>query len=149
MKFFPKAISAGAVAAVMCLTTTVSAAPIPAPLSSSGVSSIEQVQYRHQERRSWKNGYRAQRENRRGWYHGQRGYRDHRRGYRRHSDGFWYPLAAFGAGAIIGGAIAPHGASTSNRHVRWCADRYKTYRASDNTYVPRVGVRAICRSPYN
>lgn len=130
----------------MCVTSTVSAAPIPASFSSPGISSIEQVQYHHQ-RRYWKNGHHAQ-EDRRGWYHGHRGYRDYRRGYRRNSDGFWYPLAAFGAGAIIGGALAPH-ASMSSRHVRWCYDRYKTYRASDNTYVPRVGIRAICRSPYN
>ena len=34
-------------------------------------------------------------------YNGYEGYR-----YRRHSDGLWYPLAAFGAGAVIGGAIA-------------------------------------------
>jgi hypothetical protein len=40
-----------------------------------------------------------------GYYHGYRGYRDRRPGYRRHSDGMWYPAAAFALGAIIGGAL--------------------------------------------
>jgi hypothetical protein len=53
------------------------------------------------------------------------------------------------AGAIIGGAIANSGnRSYGSSHTQWCANRYRTYRASDNTYVPRVGVRAQCRSPY-
>lgn len=57
---------------------------------------VVQVQY-------WRDrGYRGDR----GWYGGHRGYHDYRRGYRRHNDGYWYPLAAFGAGAIIGGALA-------------------------------------------
>ncbi|MDL2410575.1 BA14K family protein [Rhizobium calliandrae] len=34
------------------------------------------------------------------------------------------------------------------RHVEWCANRWRTYRVSDNTFVPRVGERAVCRSPY-
>ncbi|WP_320202892.1 BA14K family protein [Agrobacterium rosae] len=37
----------------------------------------------------------------------------------------------------------------SSSHAEWCADRYRTYRAYDNTYVPRAGVRAQCNSPYN
>ncbi len=59
--------------------------------------------HRHGPRPGW-NGrpYRGDR----GYWNGHRGYRDYRRGYRRHNDGWWYPLAAFGAGAIIGGAIA-------------------------------------------
>lgn len=40
-----------------------------------------------------------------GYYHGYRGYRDRHPGYRRHSDGLWYPAAAFALGAIIGGAL--------------------------------------------
>ena len=42
---------------------------------------------------------------RRGWYGGHRGYRDYRPGYRHH-DGYWFPLAAFATGAIIGGALS-------------------------------------------
>lgn len=97
-------------------------------------------------RRDWK------RQHRDGYYNGHRGYREKRRGYRRHSDGWWYPLAAFGAGAILGGAITnghPSSRSLGQRHYQWCASRYKTYRASDNTYVPSAGRRAVCNSPYS
>lgn len=37
----------------------------------------------------------------------------------------------------------------SEAHVQWCYDRYRTYRESDNTFVPRRGVRAQCYSPYS
>ena len=89
-----------------------------------------------------------------GYWNGHHGYRDQRPGYRRHSDGWWYPMAAFGVGALIGGAIAnqprevapPH---LSTSHLRWCEDRYRSYRASDNTFQPYEGPRQQCLSPYN
>jgi len=95
--------------------------------------------------RRWNNRHFA----RDGYYNGHRGYRERRSGYRYHN-GFWFPLAAFGAGALIGGAVssAPR-ASYGNSHVSWCEQRYKTYRASDNTYVANSrGERRICNSPY-
>lgn len=86
---------------------------------------------------------------RRGWYRGHRGYRHSRRGYRYH-DGFWFPLAAFGAGAIIGGAIAnDRGYQGGGSHVNWCANRYRSYRAYDNTFQPYNGPRKQCVSPYS
>jgi len=33
-------------------------------------------------------------------------------------------------------------------HVRWCARRYPSYHATDNTYEMPEGARAECRSPY-
>lgn len=33
-------------------------------------------------------------------------------------------------------------------HVRWCYARYRSYRASDNTFQPYHGPRRQCRSPY-
>ncbi|KQY20303.1 hypothetical protein ASD31_24150 [Rhizobium sp. Root482] len=36
----------------------------------------------------------------------------------------------------------------SGSHVQWCSERYRTYRAYDDTYVPRAGMRARCMSPY-
>jgi hypothetical protein len=50
-------------------------------------------------------------------------------------------MAAFGVGALIGGAIAnqprevapPH---LSTSHLRWCESQYRSYRASDNTFQP-------------
>jgi hypothetical protein len=35
-----------------------------------------------------------------------------------------------------------------NAHVAWCYDRYRSYRAYDNTYQPLRGPRRECRSPY-
>lgn len=89
-----------------------------------------------------------------GYYRGHRGYRDYRPGYRRYNDGFWYPAAAFITGAIVGGAIASQPAPRvryrgySSAHVQWCYDRYRSYRASDNTFQPYNGPRRACRSPY-
>lgn len=114
------------------------AMPIAPPRIDSRPEAL-QVQYRHHDRRP-------------GWHGGHRGFRDHRRGYRSHSDGNWYPLAAFGAGALIGGSIASQPrhveAGINPRHYDWCSSRYRTYRASDNTYVPSAGMRAVCQSPY-
>ena len=78
-----------------------------------------------------------------GNWRGHRGYRNARPGYRRHSDGFWYPRAAF-AVRVSPGVRLRIGAT----HTRWCRDRYMTYRASDNTYVATGGMRRVCRSPY-
>jgi BA14K-like protein len=140
-----KILSAASLAIAMSFTslTTAFALPLPLPKVPLAVSQLEEVQYRGDNRdlRRYRSGY----------YNGQRGYRDRRPGYRRYSDGFWYPLAAFGTAAIIGGAIAnqPRADYGGSRHVQWCANRYQSYRASDNTYVPRAGVRASCNSPYS
>jgi hypothetical protein len=112
---------------------------VPMAVQSSASQATE-VQYRHDRRY-----YRHDR--RHGWYNGHRGYRERRRGYRYHN-GYWFPLAAFATGAIIGGAIANQPRASGSSHYQWCANRYRTYRASDNTYVPRAGVRATCVSPY-
>ena len=78
-----------------------------------------------------------------GNWRGHRGYRAARPGYRRHSDGFWYPRSAF----IV--RIAPRvRVKIGPRHARWCNDRYRTYRISDNTFVAAGGVRRVCRSPF-
>lgn len=135
-------LAAGALSVALALTSIVPAeavtfAQVPVPSASS----VEKVQYRYDRRaeRRW---------------HGHRGYRYYRPGYRRHSDGWWYPLAAFGAGAIIGGAIANDGYSRPRyeginpRHTDWCYARYRSYRAYDNTFQPNYGPRRECLSPY-
>jgi hypothetical protein len=76
-------------------------------------------------------------------WRGYRGYRERRAGYRRHSDGYWYPSAAFTVRVSPGVHV-----TVGPRHQRWCRDRYRTYRASDNTFIVRGGVRQVCRSPY-
>jgi hypothetical protein len=84
------------------------------------------------------------------YWHGHRGYDHWRPGYRRYGD-YWFPLAAFAAGALITGAIvndAPPAYRGGSAHTRWCYDRYRSYRAYDNTYQPYNGPRRQCVSPY-
>ena len=71
-----------------------------------------------------------------GYYNGHRGYRDYHRGYHEYN-GFWFPAAAFIAGALVTGAINDAPRASGNSHVAWCYDRYRSYRAS-RQYVPAV-----------
>ncbi len=91
------------------------------------------------------------RDGRHGYYRGYRGYRDYRPGYRRYGD-FWFPAAAFIAGAAITGAIANSQPRVEYRvggsHTEWCYNRYRSYRAYDNTFQPYNGPRRQCVSPY-
>ncbi len=41
-----------------------------------------------------------------------------------------------------------HRVHRSNRHVRWCYNRFRSYRAWDNTFQPYHGRRRACRSPF-
>jgi len=40
------------------------------------------------------------------------------------------------------------GYSMSQAHVNWCASRYRSYRAYDNSFQPYNGPRRACVSPY-
>jgi hypothetical protein len=88
-----------------------------------------------------------------GWYKGYKGY-PYRRHYNdRYHNGLWFPAGAFIAGAIIGGAIANSNSyyrgGGGSAHVEWCYDRYRSYRAYDNTFQPYNGPRQQCYSPYS
>lgn len=149
-----------AMAGVMAVTASVPAFSMPivvAPAQGASQADIIQVQGGPCMGPRCRPGFRpgpGYRPGGPGNWHGYHGYHGPRPGYRRHSDGWWYPLAAFGAGAIIGGAIAgsnrevapPRGYGSA--HYRWCEDRYKSYRASDNTFQPYGGPRQECISPY-
>jgi hypothetical protein len=101
------------------------------------------------ERRQDRREARFERRNGYYYYNGHRGYRDRRSGYR-YYNGYWFPAGAFIAGAIIGNAISGSAsASTGSAHVRWCYDRYRSYRAWDNTFQPYDGPRMQCYSPYS
>ncbi|MEQ1955337.1 BA14K family protein [Mesorhizobium sp. CN2-181] len=94
----------------------------------------------------------ARRDDRQGYYRGYRGYRDYRPGYKRHGD-YWYPAAAFLAGGLITGAIANSQpreviVQRGGSHEEWCANRYRSYRAYDNSFQPYNGPRQQCVSPY-
>ena len=90
-----------------------------------------------------------------GYYHGHRGYRDRRAGWRYYR-GYWFPPDAFVDRRTTRSIIREerraerrYDRRMDRAHVDWCYDRYRTYRESDDTYVPRAGVRARCNSPYN
>ena len=149
-----------ALAALFAVTPAVPAGAMPLPVvtahpveAGTGVQLVDHRYYRRHMRttRSWGNsdgdtGYYGRRVYRDGWNDGRRGYRYHRR--HRHSDA-WVPLAILGMGAVIGGAIANDRAySGGGSQVNWCANRYRSYRAYDNTYQPYGGPRRQCYSPY-
>lgn len=135
-----KALTAlvGALGFAMAATAAVpvSAAPLVVKPTMERATDVQDVQ----ERRGF------HRRGNRAFYNGHPGYRNYRPGYRRHN-GFWFPAGAFIAGAIIGGAL-DNPRPRMNAHVRWCYDRYRSYRASDNTFQPNRGPRRQCYSPY-
>ena len=71
-------------------------------------------------------------------------------------------LAGVAATVLLGGAVASalhldgqdevidagvQPLAARNDHVAYCSARYKTYRASDNTFQPNHGPRRACVSP--
>lgn len=108
---------------------------------------------RREARRERREDRRDRRVERRGdgyYYNGRRGYRYARQGYREYN-GFWFPAAAFLAGAIVTGAVNSQPrvvVRQGGSHVDWCYNRYRSYRAYDNTFQPYNGGRQLCYSPY-
>lgn len=109
-------------------------------------SDVQQVQdqrliLRGSDRRN--NSRYDRRDNRRDRYSNNRRY-DNRRYDRRYDNrrrnNAGAIIGGLAAGAIIGGAIA-----SQNRNGSSCAARYRSYRASDNTYQPNSGPRRVCR----
>jgi len=154
---------AGALAASFAVAAAAPTAAAPLPAFSmktlapaAAQSDVTNVDYVIRRPRHWRGGdrhWRGGRDwrgDRGGYWRGHYGSRHWRPGYRRHGD-FWFPLAAFATGAIISGAIAndaPPAYRSGDAHVRWCYNRYRSYRASDNTYQPYNGPRRQCYSPY-
>ncbi|WP_082910336.1 BA14K family protein [Sinorhizobium glycinis] len=67
------------------------------------------------------------------------------------------PDISIGPGATVGGPL-PGTAGTRprrairldlNAHLRWCLERYASYRLDDNSYQPFKGRRRQCNSPYD
>jgi hypothetical protein len=57
-------------------------------------------------------------------------------------------IAPFALGNMT--AMAVHApAPSESSHVHWCATRYSSYRAEDNTYQPFSGQRRTCVSPFD
>lgn len=103
----------------------------------------------HRDRRDNRHRRDFQRRGNNYYFNGHRGFRHHRPGYRQYN-GWWFPAAAFIAGAIISGSVNQGPVVRGgNAHVQWCYDRYRSYRAWDNTFQPYNGPRRQCYSPYN
>ncbi len=162
MNNYMKTILAAGFSAIVTVGAVVPAEAMPvvpaAPSAPQANNNVVNVQY-------WRDRDYGPR-----WYGGHRGYREYRPGYRRHN-GYWFPLAAFGAGAIVGGALAQPRevyrpvpeyrprpvyreyrpvvrGGLSQSHVNWCFGRYRSYDAYSNTFQPYNGPRQTCYSPY-
>ena len=155
-------IVSGTLATVLSASFAATALPANAaqmfvPQASSATSDIQNVdmKWRNGQRHFGERKYNTRRNFSRNYdggsyWNGHHGYREYRRGYKRHGD-YWFPLAAFATGALITGAIVNNENNRvyqGNSHVQWCYDRYRSYRASDNTFQPNYGPRQECRSPY-
>lgn len=112
---------------------------------------IQNVQYyrdgpRWRGHRGWDRGRRWDRPR----YYGNRHYRRH------HRNNTGAVIGGLALGAIVGGAIAsqpryapaPRYYRGSSSHTQWCYNRYRSYRAYDNTFQPYSGPRQQCYSPY-
>ena len=140
--------TASAQAAPAGLRTITNAAP------ATDGARAEQVQYRDRyERRHDRRWDRDRRWNR---HHDRRHYRDYRRhrDYYRHRRG---PSVYFDIAPtyryvepryVAPRYVAPRGRAYASDHVNWCYNRYRSYRASDNTFQPNYGPRRACHSPF-
>jgi hypothetical protein len=156
MKTALKTTAVAALASILAITGMVPAQaqvirPVAPVTAASDVTTVDH-RYGHYHRYERYDRYERQRAR---YWNGHRGYRERRPGYR-YRDGYWYPLAAFAAGAIIGGAIAsqprpapvPRVAGLNPRHYDWCQARYRSYDSYSNTFQPYNGPRQQCYSPY-
>ena len=98
LRFASTALTAGALAALSCIVPAQAAPVQSVPLSTP--ANIELVQYKPHP----------------AYWHGYQGSRTERPGMRRHSDGYWYPLAAFGVDTGITGSIGARPAPAVPMH---------------------------------
>jgi hypothetical protein len=72
--------------------------------------------------------------------------------HRRYYDNYFdVPVPTYSGQRRIGGtpSIGPTGGiGAVDDHRGWCASRYRSYRASDDTYQPYEGNRTPCFSPF-
>lgn len=112
-------------------------------ITSPGVTSdVQQIRDRRIIRRGWN------RHN--GHYYGNRYYRG-RYYHHHHNNNAGAIIGGLAAGAIIGGVLSSAQRPRyygGNSHTSWCYNRYRSYRASDNTFQPYGGPRQQCVSPY-
>ncbi|MGI2033736.1 BA14K family protein [Rhizobium panacihumi] len=149
-----------AIIALSVATAFMGVAPAQAFPSVASAPKIQQttdvqtVQYWEGRRHHWRGnrGWDRGRHWDRGRYYGDRRY------YRRHHrNNAGAVIGGLALGAIVGGAIAnsqpryapaPRYYRGASSHTQWCANRYRSYRAYDNTFQPYNGPRQQCYSPY-
>jgi hypothetical protein len=138
---YMKKIAIILVSVITAFTSYVPAQAFPAAGTSTPAvaSDVQQVQYRDERRYVPRDRRYNDRYDRRDRYSNRGDYRRHDRYGRRHNN-TGAIIGGLAAGAIIGGAIA-----SQNRGDSSCASRYRSYRASDNTYQPSYGPRRVCR----
>ncbi|MDH4412038.1 MAG: BA14K family protein [Rhizobium sp.] len=165
MKSVLKTTAVAALASILAVTSMVPAqaqvirptAPVSTTTDAKSVQYVDgQIRiYRERRYDRYESYDRYDHDERARYWNGHRGYSERRPGYRQR-DGYWYPLAAFAAGAIIGGAIAsqpraaavPRAGGINPRHYDWCQARYRSYDSYSNTFQPYNGARQQCLSPY-
>lgn len=160
------AAAAGLVVAVTAPTFTGAAAAAPfAPLAQAGVPAAEngnvvQVRDRFEGRRNWRRD--------RNYDRGRYDRRDRGRNFGGLGLGLGLgvPLGAYLASrpsydygpygyydeGYVVRRVAPRQVQrgyAGNRHVNWCYNRYRSYRAYDNSFQPYHGSRQVCYSPYS
>jgi hypothetical protein len=118
-------------------TNHVRAALVPLA-GQANAQQFEEVQYRRDRRRAQRRDWRGPRQ------------RHHRRHLRRGG-----PSIYFHFGTPRYHAPPPRRYVPPRRahrlpaaHIRWCYNRYRSYRDWDNTFQPYHGPRRQCRSPY-
>ncbi|KAB2690846.1 BA14K family protein [Brucella pseudogrignonensis] len=134
--FFAACLSLGiGVPAITASANAAQPTALIAPAVSPGAQApVENVQYYD---------YRG---DRRGWRHHHPRYRDGYRHYRPHYRN-WGPPPRYRHHPPRY-RPAPIYRGGGNAHVRWCYNRYRSYRAYDNTFQPNYGPRRQCYSPY-
>lgn len=139
--------------AVLSLTTAFTGVPafaapafvqrpaVSSDMSTTNAAPVEKVEWRHH--RNWGGPRGHYRGHHRGYYRDR--YDRDRYYHRRHHNNAGAIIGGLAAGAIIGGALAAPRARTYTSHQAYCASKYRSYRAYDNTYQPNHGPRRQCR----
>lgn len=122
---------------MMAVTPAVSApvSVLVPVVEHSSLPSVVDVQYRRHRNhyRSSHNHYRPR----------------HYRRHHRNGDVAAGILGGLAAGAIISGmANQSYRVPSSNSHINWCLNRYRSYDVRTDTFQPYSGPRRYCNSPY-
>jgi hypothetical protein len=153
-KFVFSGLAAGVIGGAMLLSGTAPASAVTLPSAAvtapAEAGMVEEVQ-RRDRRYSRRDGRRHYDRHR----HGPR-YSYRRPGFHYYYGGHyyaspWWVGPSIGFGITVPGVTLGLGGGYGGRsaHVQWCLNRYRTYDPATDTYIPRVGQRAYCNSPYN